>query len=84
MCVCVCVCVPDCLYAHVYIQCLHRPDRASDFLELELEEVVSHLMYILGTQCGSYARAASFLNSSAIFPALIFSSIICLISCDVL
>lgn len=43
--------------------CAHRSQmRASDPLELELEVVVSPLMWVLGTELGSSARTACILN----------------------
>lgn len=37
-------------------------EHISDTLELELEEIVSYLMWVLKTKLLSSARAASFLN----------------------
>ena len=48
--------------------CIHKcsaqgdQKRASDPLELELEVVVSPLMWVLGTELGSSARTACILN----------------------
>lgn len=38
--------------------------RVSDPLELELQEVVSHLIWMLGIELRSYGRAVSALNLS--------------------
>lgn len=44
--------------------CLGRPDENSIYtLELELQEVVSRLMFVLGTELGSSAKAATALNA---------------------
>jgi hypothetical protein len=47
--------------AHEY-RCPHRPVRISDPLELKSQEVVSHLVWVLGTDLGSSATIAIALN----------------------
>jgi len=42
--------------------------RASDLLELELQVVVGCLMWVLGTELRSFARAANTLNCRAVSP----------------
>ena len=71
LCVCVCVCVCMCACVHVYIGAdTHRAlKRAPDSLELELQVVVSHLMWVLGMESRSSARATHALKHLAISPA---------------
>jgi hypothetical protein len=63
--VCVCVCVCVCVLC--VCSCSKRPDRVSDLLELDL--VVSHQMWELGTKCWYSTRRASALKHSATSPA---------------
>ena len=72
VCVYICVCVCVCMY--IYLLCIYRcpqrPEEGIGTLELDLEEVMSHLRWVLGTEPRSSARAASALNLCAISPAL--------------
>lgn len=45
-------------------------EKATDTLELELQAVVSCLMWVLGTEPGSFGRAANTLSHWAIASAL--------------
>lgn len=54
MCMCVCVCV-----SFMCTTCIQVPAEALDPLELELQAVVSPLMWVLGIKPESYARALS-------------------------
>lgn len=58
--------LPACLCA-TYVQYPHRPDGGPlEPLELELDVVISHTMWALGTKPGSLRRAASPLDLGAI------------------
>jgi hypothetical protein len=59
MCVCVCVCV----------QYPKRPEEGIDLLELQLQKLVTHLIWMLGAELGSSVRAVYALNCCAILPA---------------
>lgn len=65
MCICVvfmyvyvCVCHLVCVY-HMHAGGCKSQKRTLDPLELELQEVVSHPMWVLGIQPGSTIRAAN-------------------------
>lgn len=47
----------------------HRGQRASDFLEIELQVIVNYLIYVLGTKPGPSLRSVSDLNYPAPSPA---------------
>jgi hypothetical protein len=49
---------------------LRSQERASDLPELELQMVVSYVMWVLGTELRSSGRAAGALNQETISPAL--------------
>lgn len=69
MCVPVSVSVCLCEYMIYNCGCPWRPGRVSDTLELELQMVMSLLVWVLGTHPRSPVRAASTLNHLVIFPA---------------
>lgn len=47
---------------------------------LELQTVVRHLTWVLGTKCESFARAISTLNSWATFPACSKFSVVMIVA----
>lgn len=57
----------------IYVLCMRRAlggeKRALDLLQRGLQAVVSHLMYVLRTQPGSYVRVARTFNNIAIYLA---------------
>lgn len=55
--------------------------RAPDLLELELQVVGSCLAWILGTECGSFARTVHTLNPRAIFLTLVFITFVAILNC---
>ena len=55
--------------------------RVSDLLELELQVVGSCLAWILGTECGSFARTVHTLNPRAIFLTLVFITFVAILNC---
>lgn len=57
--ICICVCL--CVVCALRCRCLERSE-VSDPLELELQVVVNHAVWVLGTKLGSFARAVSALN----------------------
>ena len=68
VCVCVCVCVSVCLSVSVweYAQMCRYPWRpeVSDPLELESQDIMSHLLWVLGTELRtSSARSGNALKS---------------------
>jgi hypothetical protein len=72
------VCLLRCIFTFNYVSlcvCVHmsiydwRSERASDTLELELLDVVSHLMWVLWTHFGSSGSTESALKGRAISPA---------------
>lgn len=62
-----------CLYTSVQVT-----SEASQLLEIDLQEVVSYPMWMLGVELGSPGRVVNFLNCSVISPAknghLLFAS----------
>ena len=78
--VCVCVCMDVCVCMLVYVTCVQVPTEAReeelDPLDLKLQVVVSHPMWVLGTELGSSGRAASSINHHAIsYPLTFFCEI---------
>lgn len=61
LCVGICLCAPVSGYVPVYeyMGAHGRQKRASDLLELELQLVVSQLMWVLNTECWSSAKAST-------------------------
>ena len=59
LCVCVCVCMCEC-------RCLKSSGKGARPLELELQAVVSCIMWVLGTVSGPSVRAANALNQSSV------------------
>ena len=69
MCSCVCVCMCACVHVYIGADAHRALKRAPDSLELELQVVVSHLMWMLGMESGSSARATHGLKHLGISPA---------------
>ena len=57
---------------HVYAGCGGR-NKGPDPLEVELQKVVGHLLWVLGIKPGSSERAARALNHSVVSPAFAFT-----------
>lgn len=70
MCVCVGMCASVCC-------CPQRLEKGSRLLEPELQEVVSHCLWVLGTNRGSPKRTCA-LKCRAISPAPFFAVTFCL------
>lgn len=66
MCMCVSLRVYVC---HMYAGACGSQRKVSDFLELELQEVVGHPMWVLGTKSRSSAREVSVHDSWTLSPA---------------
>lgn len=62
------------VYVKEYHMCVYAYGRQKvwESLELELQVVMSHLMWVLGTELWPSKRAASPFNFSPISPALYF------------
>lgn len=63
-----CIVVFACMYVYAPDECLEflkARGRALDILVLESQNIVCR-MWVLGTECGSFARAASTLNASPV------------------
>lgn len=58
---CICVCLLICMYT-THVHCVGRPEEGIVSPALEFQVVVSCLMWVLGIESRSYARAASALN----------------------
>ena len=59
--VCVCVCLLDFIYT-ICTQKPHGAQKLSEPLELEVQVVLSHLIWVLGTEPRPSGRAASAAN----------------------
>jgi hypothetical protein len=69
MCTCVCMCV--CVCGRCVGTCGDQK-RVLDLLELELQVVMNHPIWVLGTKLGSPGRAARALKHPAMFSTLSF------------
>lgn len=69
LCVSLCVSLYLC---HLFVSANRGQQAASNVPGLELQAVVKHRMWMLGTKSRSFPRAASALNHSVTSPALIW------------
>ena len=68
------ICTPLCIYVYHVCAGALRGQRSNHPLERELETVVSCLMWVLGTEPGSFARAVSALTRLSSPEVFIFNT----------